>query len=323
MQTVQVAQWLPLQQDSNSEGGRDDQQTSQAERGCSPRWCNIAYSFPGLHKHHNHSARTCVKHPACRWFAVWCAEEHTTAAVHYIQNTINEVCSWTESWALQLNTTKTVSTLHTAHCKGEGLTKIKQPASSNVSWGNPRYTFDMEVTYQSSWSQGYQETGHYEETCRNHLRTNSGILKQVYTGAVRPVVEYASTTWKTTSKINKSKQDRVQTIGFGIILGATKSTPIQEMEKFAGLQPLECRREYNKAAIQKEKAEETDQSSTPPETSTWNQKAPEKKELQAQVEGPTKRKCWSSEDRSRKVWGTHNQCLCTVEESFRKSELKF
>ena len=46
-------------------------------------------------------------------FAVWCAEEHTTTAVHPIQNTINEVCSWTESWALQLNTNKTVSTLFT------------------------------------------------------------------------------------------------------------------------------------------------------------------------------------------------------------------
>ena len=46
-------------------------------------------------------------------FAVWCAEEHTTTTVHCIQNTINEVCSWTESWSLQLNTTKMVSTLFT------------------------------------------------------------------------------------------------------------------------------------------------------------------------------------------------------------------
>ena len=46
-------------------------------------------------------------------FAVWCIEEYTTTAVHRIQNTINEVCNWTESWALQLNTTKTVSTLFT------------------------------------------------------------------------------------------------------------------------------------------------------------------------------------------------------------------
>ena len=46
-------------------------------------------------------------------FAVWCAEEHTATAVHRIQNNINEVCSWTEGGALQLNTTKTVSTLFT------------------------------------------------------------------------------------------------------------------------------------------------------------------------------------------------------------------
>ena len=46
-------------------------------------------------------------------FAVWCAEEHTTTAVHRIQNTVDDACSWSESLALQLNMTKTVSTLST------------------------------------------------------------------------------------------------------------------------------------------------------------------------------------------------------------------
>ena len=36
------------------------------------------------------------------------------------------------------------------------------------------------------------------------MGANSDILKQVYTGAVRPVVEYASTTWDTASKTNKA-----------------------------------------------------------------------------------------------------------------------
>ena len=76
---------------------------------------------------------------------------------------------------------------------------------------------------------------------------NSDILKQIYTRAVRPVVEYATTTWDTTSKTSKSKLDRVQNMGLRIILGAMRSTPIQQMEKTA-----ECRREY-KAAIQGEK----------------------------------------------------------------------
>ena len=38
---------------------------------------------------------------------------------------------------------------------------------------------------------------------------NSDILKQVYAGAVRLVAVYASSTWNTASKTNKSKLDRV------------------------------------------------------------------------------------------------------------------
>ena len=138
-------------------------------------------------------------------------------------------------------------TLHIVDHKGEGLTKIKQPASftgwdANISWGNPRHTLDVETTPWSSWSQGHQKTGHHEETCRNHLEGgeggggNSDILKQVYTGAVRPVIKYASKTWDTASKTNKSKLDRVQNMGLRIILGAVRSTPIQQMEKTADLQ---------------------------------------------------------------------------------------
>ena len=63
------------------------------------------------------------------------------------------------------------------------------------------------------------------------------------------------------------------------------------------------------------KAEETDQSSTPPET--WNQKLREKEKHQALVEGLTNGKCWSSGSRSRKVRGAQTQCLGTTEEHFR------
>ena len=97
-------------------------------------------------------------------------------------------------------------------------------------------------------------------------RANSDILKQVYTGAVKPVVEYASTTWDTASKTNKSKLDRVQNMGLRIILGTMGSTPIQQMEKTADLQPLECKREY-KDAIQGGKLKRLhDQPSTPQTT---------------------------------------------------------
>ena len=60
---------------------------------------------------------------------------------------------------------------------------------------------------------------------------NAKILQQVYTGAVRPVADYASTSWVTASKSSKNKLDKVQNAGLRIILGAMKTTPIREMEK--------------------------------------------------------------------------------------------
>ena len=60
--------------------------------------------------------------------AVRCTEEHTTQAFHRTKNTTNEVYSWTESWALQLNTTKTVSILFTLPTtKGISLKLNNQP----------------------------------------------------------------------------------------------------------------------------------------------------------------------------------------------------
>ena len=191
-------------------------------------------------------------------FAVRCAEEHTTTAVHRIQITINEVCSWTESWALQLNTTKTVSTLFTLSTAKEKVSlrlnnqpvpQVETPTFLGVTL-NTRLTWKPHL--EAVEAKATRKLAIMKKLAGTTWGANSNILKQVYTGAVRPVVEYASTIWDTVSKTNKSKLDRVQNMGLRIILGAMRSTPIQQMEKTTDLQALECRHEY-KAAIQGEK----------------------------------------------------------------------
>ena len=73
---------------------------------------------------------------------------------------------------------------------------------------------------------------------------DTNILRRVYTGAVRPIMEYAATSWATASNTNKSKRDKVQNVALRAIVGAMKSTPIKEMEKRADLEPLELRRTF-------------------------------------------------------------------------------
>ena len=71
---------------------------------------------------------------------------------------------------------------------------------------------------------------------------DSSVLTKVCTATVRPTIKYASTTWGTAAKTNKSKLDKVQNIALRVILGAMKTTPVHDMEKTANVKPLERRR---------------------------------------------------------------------------------
>ena len=65
----------------------------------------------------------------------------------------------------------------------------------------------------------------------------TNILRRVYTGAARPIVEYTTTSWATASNANKCKLDKVGNIALRAIVGAMKTTPIKKTEKRADLKP--------------------------------------------------------------------------------------
>ena len=64
------------------------------------------------------------------------------------------------------------------------------------------------------------------------------VLKTVYQGTVRPHLEYGSTAWSTTAKTNQQALDKVQNHALRLITGAMRSTPITEMDRLTGVQPL-------------------------------------------------------------------------------------
>ena len=68
-------------------------------------------------------------------------------------------------------------------------------------------------------------------------------LKRLYTGRVRPVLEYGITAWGTTAKSNFYRVSKVQNQATRIITGAMKSKPIMELETITGLQSLDDRRD--------------------------------------------------------------------------------
>ena len=74
----------------------------------------------------------------------------------------------------------------------------------------------------------------------------------MYQGTVRPHFEYGSSAWSTTAKTNQQALDKVQNQALRLITGAMRSTPITEMERLTGVQPLGQRRDV-KNMMQAEK----------------------------------------------------------------------
>jgi len=192
-------------------------------------------------------------------FAVWCAEQHTSTATHRIQTAINNVSDWADEWALKLSKTKTVTTLFSLSTSKEEI-KLKVADQLVPQVETPTFlgvTLDTRLTWkphiEKVEERSLKKLSLMKKLAGTTWGANSNILRQVYIGAVRPVTEYASTTWATASKTSKGKLDKVQNMGLRIILGAMKTTPIREMEKTADLEPLETRRNY-KILVQAEKA---------------------------------------------------------------------
>ena len=69
------------------------------------------------------------------------------------------------------------------------------------------------------------------------------VQKKLYTGRIRPVLEYGISAWGTAAKSNLDKASRIQNQASRIMTGAMKSTPIHAMETLAGIQTLENRRD--------------------------------------------------------------------------------
>ena len=73
---------------------------------------------------------------------------------------------------------------------------------------------------------------HQTDKSQQHTEFHMSQLKSlVYTATVRPAMEYASTTWGTAAKTNKSRLDKVQNMALHVILWAMKTTPVHDMEK--------------------------------------------------------------------------------------------
>ena len=181
--------------------------------------------------------------------ALWCSEEHITTANYRMQEALKVLEDWTKKWLVTVNYRKTTYTIFSLSPK-EQKANLKLCGKTLQADNTPTYlgvTFDRRLTWK-------QQTEKVEARAKLRLAlmkkltgttwgADAAILKKMYVGSVRPVLEYGVTAWGTAAKSNFDRVSKVQNQATRIITGAMRSTPIQELETITGLEPMEDRRD--------------------------------------------------------------------------------
>ena len=190
--------------------------------------------------------------------ALWNASDHLSTATHRMQDAINKIEEWATEWGVEINTTKTVTTVFSLSPQPE-VAKIQMKGRDLKQEDTPTYLgvkLDKRLTWNPHLKDVQANTTRKLSIMKKLAGTtwgaNSKILKRVYTGTVRPSLEYGNTAWATAAKSNTSRLDKVQNAGLRLITGGMKTTPIHKMQTLSNLQPLEHRRK-EKLCIHSEK----------------------------------------------------------------------
>ena len=180
---------------------------------------------------------------------LWCSEEHITTANYRLQQALNILESWTKQWLVKINSRKTTYTVFSLSTK-EQKASLQLDGQTLLAEDNPTYlgvTFDTRLVWkrqtEKTESRAKVRLALMRKLAGTSWGADSATLKRLYTGRVRPVLEYGITAWGTTAKSNFDQVNKVQNQATRIITGAMKSTPIQELETITELQPLADRRD--------------------------------------------------------------------------------
>ena len=140
--------------------------------------------------------------------AIWNASEHTTTATYRIQEAISDISKWTLDWGLEINTSKTNSTLFSLSTSKEQI-KLRLKGEIVPQTDNPTF-LGVKLYTRLTWKpqvekmerSSLQKLALMRKLAGTSWGADSSILTKVYTATVPPTLEYASTTWETAAKTN-------------------------------------------------------------------------------------------------------------------------
>ena len=182
---------------------------------------------------------------------LWCSEEYLSTARTRMQEALNALNNWTKTWLVKINSNKTTYTVFSLSTKEQNKSTILQ-IDDNILKKEDHQTY-LGITFDPklTWKQQTEKTERRAKVQLNLMRKLAGstwgadhqTLKTLYTGSIRPTLEYGIQAWGNTAKTHFDRVSRVQNQAARIITGALKSTPIEKLEGSTRLHSLKDRKE--------------------------------------------------------------------------------
>ena len=143
--------------------------------------------------------------------AIWTSAEQTTTATIRMQTAMNTISNWADEWMVTINRIKTESTLFSLSTKKESYS-LKIENDEIPQQETPTYLgvkLDKKLTWNpyitSLENKAVKKISIMRKLAGTKWGANTKVLKQVYTGAVRPHLKYGATSFGTAAKTNTQK----------------------------------------------------------------------------------------------------------------------
>ena len=180
--------------------------------------------------------------------AMWTTNKDFGVARQNLQNALDEVNLWTQTWGLTLSQSKTTAMIFTNKrlCSHLPLTLNNLPITYSTTAKYLGMTFDSKLIWNHHINELIIRCKKDLKLLRiiscNKYSSDFITLKRLYTALIRPKLDYGCILLLNTAKTHLTKLDKIQQNALKISLGLLKCTSNFKVEIEANITPLSIRR---------------------------------------------------------------------------------
>ncbi|KAK7488767.1 hypothetical protein BaRGS_00020064 [Batillaria attramentaria] len=147
--------------------------------------------------------------------ALWCSEEYITTAKYRLQQALREIEAWVQSWLVNINEKKTYTIFSLSNKQQRVALKLNKrelPAEDTPTYLG--VTLDRRLPWknqlQKNQARAKIRLALMKKLSSTQWGADQSVLKKLYVGRIRPVIEYGMDASSTAAKFNTDQLSGVE-----------------------------------------------------------------------------------------------------------------